>query len=95
VSETAAKKLIGVSMRAYTERQERAAMRCAMGDAAALCDAIAREMAARSRGRGGKGAVTKQGLILEAVAKRCADAIWAMREMIDVPSASAPTEEPK
>ena len=57
-------------------------MRCALGDAAALCDAMARDIAAENRGRGGAGAVTKLGLELEAIAKRCGDAIWSMRDNV-------------
>lgn len=71
------------AMSAYSTSEGRAALRCALGDAAALCDGIARDIAAENRGRGGKGAVTKCGLELEAIAKRCGDAIWAMREKIE------------
>jgi hypothetical protein len=77
--------LLNMAMDGYRTPGERAALRCALGDAAALCDGLARQIAAENRGRGGKGAVTKRGLELEAIAKRCGDAIWAMREKIDVP----------
>lgn len=77
--------LLNMALDGYKTPGERAALRCALGDAASICDGLARVIAAESRGRGGKGAVTKRGLELEAVAKRCGDAIWAMRERIDVP----------
>lgn len=78
-------RMLNVALDTYNKPGERAALRSAMGDAAALCDAIARDVAAENRGRNGKGSVTKLGLQLEEVAKRCADAIWAMREDIKVP----------
>lgn len=78
-------RMLNVALDTYKTAGERAAMRSAFGDAAALCDALAREIAAENRGRKGKGAVTKLGLKLEEVAKRCGDAIWQMREQIEVP----------
>ena len=63
---------------------ERTKIRCAIGDAACLCEGIARDVAAENRGRNGRGAVTKLGLQLEAVAKRCSDTIWAMRKKVEV-----------
>jgi hypothetical protein len=77
--------MLNMALDGYKTARERAALRCALGDAAALCDGIAREIAAENRGRKGKGSVTKLGLQLEAIAKRCGDEIWAMRERIDVP----------
>lgn len=77
--------MLNMALEGYKTMGERAALRCALGDAAALCDGLAREIASENRGRGGKGAVTKLGLRLEEIAKRCADEIWAMREKIDVP----------
>jgi len=79
-------RILNMALDGYKSRNERAALRCALGDAAALCDGIARDIAAENRGRNSKGAVTKLGLKLEAIAKRCGDAILAMREKIDVPS---------
>jgi hypothetical protein len=58
-------------------------MRCALSDAAALLDALARDIAAENRGRSGRGAVTKLGKRLEEVAKRCADEVWLLREEIN------------
>lgn len=77
--------LLNMALDGYKTAGERAALRCALGDAAALCDGLAREIAAENRGRGGKGAVTKVGLKLESIAKRCGDEIWAMREKIGAP----------
>lgn len=82
-------RMVELSKQTYTESGERAALRCAFGDAAAMCDGIARDIAAENKGRGGAGAVTKLGLHLEAVAKRCGNAIWEMREKIPT------TDEPK
>jgi hypothetical protein len=72
-------KILPTTLATYRTRAERVAIRCALGDAAALCDCIAGQIAIANRGRGGKGAVTKRGSELEAMAKRCADAIWQMR----------------
>lgn len=77
--------MLNMALDGYKTAGERAALRCALGDAASLCDGLAREIAEENRGRGGKGAVTKLGLKLEAIAKRCGDEIWAMREKISVP----------
>ncbi len=85
MSEAPVERMARIAQESYQTRDERAALRCGMSDAVALCDALAREIAAENRGRNGKGAVTKRGLELEAIAKRCADAIWAMREKINVP----------
>ena len=74
--------MLNMALEGYKTDRERAALRCALGDAAALCDGLAREIAAENRGRDGKGAVTHLGLKLEEIAKRCADEIWAMREKI-------------
>jgi len=77
-------RMVELSKKTYTEDGERAALRCALGDAAAMCDGIARDIAAENTMRGAGRTVTKRGLELEAVAKRCGDAIWAMREKISV-----------
>ena len=80
--------LITSSMRTYVKRKERAAMRCGLGDAAALCDAIARDLLAEnglSRGQS-----TKLGQQLATIAKRCGDAIWAMREKVTILPDSEP-----
>lgn len=65
----------------YKEHGERAALRCALGDAAHLCDAIARQIEAANPGRK-RGSVSGPGVELAAVAKRCGDTIWAMRDKI-------------
>ena len=77
-------RMVELSKQTYTEFGERAALRCALGDAAAMCDGLARDIAAENTIRGAGKTVTKRGLELEAVAKRCGDAIWAMREKISV-----------
>jgi hypothetical protein len=79
-------KILPSTLRIYRTHAERVAIRCALGDAAALCDYLAGQIAIANRGRGGKGAVTKRGAELEAIAKRCGDAIWQMRLGVDVPA---------
>lgn len=75
-------RIMAFSLSAYPTLEHRAAMRGALGDAAGLCDALARDIAAENSSRG---RVTKRGQQLEAIAKRCGDAIWAMREKVHVP----------
>jgi hypothetical protein len=70
------------AMQTYRTRGERAAMRCVIGDAAGLCDAIARAIEIENKGNHGKGATTKRGREMAAVAKRCGDAIWDMRKLV-------------
>lgn len=82
--EHAEKHLYEVAISIYRQPSERAAMRGALSDAASLLDALSRDVAAENRGYGGKGPVTKRGLELEALVKRCADTVWAMCEKIKV-----------
>lgn len=70
------------ALKMYPTHNERAAMRGALGDAAALCDALATQIGHDNRARG---RITKQGLALAAAVTRAGNAIWAMREKIDVP----------
>lgn len=67
-----------VSMRQHPTRAGRAALRCALGDAAAICNLIARQAEAQNQGRR-KGSVSEIGAALSATAKLCGDKIWAMR----------------
>ena len=83
-------RMLDVAMRCYQSRDERAAMRGALGDGAGLCDAIVHDILAEHRGRSGKGPPTKQGRELAAIAKRCGDALWAMREAIRVTDTPPP-----
>lgn len=76
--------MIASSMRTYPEHTERAALRCAMGDAAHICDMLAAQMLEDTRGRGGKGAHTILGKQLSAAMKTCGDKIWALRDQINV-----------
>jgi hypothetical protein len=79
-------RILASSLSIYTSRDQRAAMRGGMSDAAALCDVIARQIVIENTSRG---ALTKLGKQLEAVAKRCGDDIWAMRSKVAVPLAEA------
>jgi hypothetical protein len=78
----AAAKMMRAAMGIYKTRPERAAMRCVLGDAAGLCDAIASAIKIENKGNHGKGATTKQGRDRAAIAKRCGDAIWEMRKLV-------------
>lgn len=78
----ASRQMADSSMATYTSRQERAALRCALSDAAHLCDAVARDIENRFRRRK---TVTKAGQEMATIAKMCGDAIWQMREQISVP----------
>lgn len=81
VSETI-DKMVALSMKSYQTSGERGALRCALGDAAALCDKLATVAEQRNRTRRGAGPTNKHGRELSAIIKRCGDAIWAMREKI-------------
>lgn len=63
------------SLSAHPERIARTALRCGLGDASVVCDALAETILEEHRGRGGKGAPTKLGRELAAIAKRCGDAV--------------------
>lgn len=78
----AAESLAARSCQTYREHRERAALRCALGDAAALCDALARAIEKDHRTRNGKGPVSKLGKLRASVAKACGDQIFAMRDRI-------------
>jgi hypothetical protein len=72
------------ALSAHPERENRAALRCGLGDGATVCDLIAKRLLEEHRGRGGKGATTKLGRELAAIAKRCGDEIWALRERVSL-----------
>lgn len=82
----AERRLLSVSCGTYKTHGERSAMRCALGDAAALCDAIAVDVTDEYRGRGG--VIKKHGQELAQVLAHAASLIWAMREKIEVPKQS-------
>lgn len=83
-----AERILLSSLRVYTDRAERVAMRCALGDAAALCDALAEQTKRQNSYSGGR--VTQVGQTLAEAVKTAGDAIWAMREMIDVTTPATP-----
>lgn len=92
--ETAQEKIdgiISVGTSIYREAAERAAMRGGLGDATAICDVLAQAILDENRGYGGKGPPTKRGQELAAVAKRCADAIFAARGTVEVPPSLTPS----
>jgi len=59
-----------------------AAILCGIGDAAHLCDAIERDILKGGRTRDGNGAPSKHAREMAAAAKRCGDAIWALRQRV-------------
>lgn len=73
-------KIIAVGMRIYRSRTERAALRGGMADAAAICDVIEQQIKNEHRIRGGR--ISKRGLELAAVAKRCGDEIHELMKTI-------------
>lgn len=79
----AERRILSLSLKTYALRNERAALRCGLIDAAGLCDALATVIRHENRMRGGK--ITKRGQMLAMVATRAADAIMAMREKVEVP----------
>lgn len=76
-------KLIEIAQRLYASRSERAAMRGALMDAAALLDALAIDISDEHTIRG---RITNQGVAMAALVTDCANAVFAMREKIEVPS---------
>lgn len=80
-----AAKIVAYELDAYRTRRERAALRCALGDAAHLCDALARKVRDEYRGRGG--AVKKPGHDIAVWIERAGNEIWAMRELVTMSEA--------
>ena len=81
-ADTAAEKLVAQSIVTYKERGERAALRCALMDAATLCDARARDIEKANAIRGGR--VSQVGQALAHAVRTTGDALMAMREKIHV-----------
>lgn len=59
-----------------------APLRCALSDACALCDVLAREIETAGTSRGH---IKKRAQEDAALVKRCADLIWEMREKVRTP----------
>ncbi len=68
----------------HTTQRERAALRFALADAATLCDFIADRIRKTHAGRQ-KSGLSREGDKLNTCVKSVGDAIWKMREQIDVP----------
>lgn len=75
--------MAAAAMQVYQALGERAAMRCALGDASSLCDALARDV--ENHNRGIRGRVTVRGEEKASSLRACAEALWLMREKITVP----------
>lgn len=72
-------KLAEAAMKAHPSHDARSALRCALGDASALIDAMATEVLSENTVRSYvKKRAREDALLL----KRAADAIWAMREKV-------------
>lgn len=80
----AAEKMATIAMQTYKTHGERAALRCALGDASSLCDAIVRDIEAGHKASRGGGA-TAEGRKLALQVKYVAEALWLMRERIKTP----------
>ena len=76
------KRMREASMETYRSPEERAAMRCGLSDASALCDILEREIKDKYVGRGGK--IKKIGMELSVIAKMCGDKIYEYRSRINV-----------
>lgn len=74
----AGKEMAASSMAAYRDPFQRGALRCGMGDAALLCDVVAREALAKHT-EPDSGRITAEGERIAQTARDCGDAIWAMR----------------
>jgi hypothetical protein len=70
------------AMEQHTTHAARAALRCAYGDAAALCDLIEKDVVKSNTGRRG---LTQAGSAIAYAVKQAADRIWTVREMIVMP----------
>lgn len=78
------RKLLASSLVTYRTRDERAALRCALGDGAVLLDKFADAVANKQRRHS---YIKKRGREDAALIKRAADLLWQMREKINVDSA--------
>ena len=87
----AERRILQASLSSYRQPNERAALRCALGDAAGLLDAFAKEVANHQR-RGRY--IKKRGQEDAALITRAADKIWQMREKINVRD-NAPIQPPE
>lgn len=78
--DTVARHMVDAAKVTYREHAERAALRCGTGDAAGLCDAIARFLMQQHRTK--RGHLSVRGQELAQIAKMCGDEIWKMRDLI-------------
>lgn len=83
VAHPSAVKMAEVAMKIYRTVDERAAMRCGMSDAAALCDRLAEELPGTPKGR--YYSAKEIAALVTLTATRCGNAIWRMREEITMP----------
>lgn len=74
--------LIVPSLTTHFGTAPRAAMRCGLSDASAICDILERDFLAEYTTKSGY--IKKRGRELAAIAKRCGDQIWAYRESVNV-----------
>lgn len=84
--------ILRVDLATYAGRQERAAMRAALGDAAGICDVLASELIAQNTRRG---RITRRVAAMAANFKRCGDEIWRMRDAVLVDARAASEAQPQ
>lgn len=72
------RRVMACSLRVYPSAEQRGPLRGGLGDAAAICDLIAKEIAAGGR-------PSKLRREMADVATRCANEIWLARDEVEVP----------
>lgn len=77
--------LLSLDLRTYETPDGRAALRGALGTAAALCDKMASEVLAQNTK--GRRRPNKEIQLTSAAFKRAGDEIWRMRDRVAVPAA--------
>lgn len=77
-----AERMVPFTTHKYREHGERVALRCALRDGVSLCDALVRDIERQHVGRDGR--VSVAGQQKATVAKLCAEALWLMRDRIQV-----------
>ena len=72
--------IMNADMTTYRTRETRVALRAALGSAAGLCDAMAKELEYQNKGRGGH--LNKEVVAMSNAFRRCGDEIWRMRDRV-------------
>ena len=80
--------IIDRALRLHPTREGRSGIRSGLGDAASICDLVAKRIEKANPGRG-KNSVSQVGQEIATAVRRAGDEIMAVRDRIDVPG-SAP-----